>query len=236
MNVRLERIEEHVIEGKRLGRHIEHDPRSKNYPFEAATVELHTTYHGHYGGILDQGQLGSCTGNATAGAVNTRPLDQPKIDMRNPLVEADALALYERATVLDGFPGEYPPDDTGSSGIAAAKAAVEKGYCGSYRHTFSIDAALQALMHGPLSLGIAWYEGFDDPDASGLIKIAGQIRGGHQIVSDGFYLETDLAQSIVECRNSWGLGYGVRGRMHMTVSTLQQLLEDSGDSTILVRA
>ena len=37
--------------------------------------------------------------------------------------EGFAVKLYEDATVVDGYPGEYPPDDTGSSGLAICKVS-----------------------------------------------------------------------------------------------------------------
>jgi hypothetical protein len=38
-----------------------------------------------------------------------------------------ARILHGMATKLDGLPGEFPPDDTGSSGLGAAKAAKALG-------------------------------------------------------------------------------------------------------------
>lgn len=65
-------IPETVVAGRRLGRHVAHDPRSRNYPAELAS-EIRTVHHRHYG-ILDQKSLGSCTGNAMVGAMMTAPL------------------------------------------------------------------------------------------------------------------------------------------------------------------
>jgi hypothetical protein len=59
--------------GGRLGRHVEHDPRSRK--FGAAPERMSGTrdyvLHRRHGQILDQGDLGSCTGNALTGAANT---------------------------------------------------------------------------------------------------------------------------------------------------------------------
>lgn len=233
MTLHCEHIEEVPVDGKPLGRHVEHDPKSKDYAIEEdTTITYKTVSHMRYGSVLNQGQLGSCTGNACAGVVNTAPVH----DTSKPILhEADALALYELATKLDSISGSYPPTDTGSSGLAAAKAAMEKGYITSYKHAFSIGAALTALQSRPIMVGVVWYEGFDSPNETGLVEIAGQIRGGHEFEILGFKLESDLNDSLVIAENSWGTSYGVNGRFNFTVATLQRLLEDSGDVTVLFR-
>jgi hypothetical protein len=223
---------EQIVDGKRLGRHVEHDPRSRGYAFKAAEdVALRNIVHRHYGGILDQGNLGSCTGNACAGAINTIPIHAKR---EHVLREPEALDLYELATAIDEFPGQYPPEDTGSSGLAVAKAAQQKGYISSYQHAFSIGDALLALMEGPIIVGVNWYEGFDAPNAHGLVEISGLVRGGHEFVIRGFHKHQRVSDSLLVADNSWGPGWGERGRFLFTVSTLNRLLNEDGDATILV--
>lgn len=225
-------IDESVVEGKRLGRHVEHDPRSRDFGITVAGLELKTVHHRRYGPPFDQGQVGSCTGNATAGAINTNPVHL----VHRPLLhEADALAIYELATQLDSIPGSYPPDDTGSSGLAAAKAAQQKGLITSYRHAFGIDDALQALMAGPVITGVNWYEGFDNPNPNGYVEIAGQVRGGHEFEVIGYQHGPTPDESLLIAENSWGTGWGMHGRFTFTVKTWAQLLAEQGDVTVLVR-
>lgn len=225
-------IPEHHVEGKRLGRHVEHDPRSRDYAFEfmAAPGTLRNVHHRRYGGVFDQGNLGSCTGNATAGAVNTAPIHHAHKAL---LKEADAVAIYELATTLDNISGSYPPDDTGSSGLSAAKAAKQKGYIATYRHAFNMQQALAALQLGPVITGVDWYEGFDTPDPDGIVRIAGQVRGGHEFEVVGFEVAAKLEDSLVICKNSWGESWGKKGGFAFTVATWQQLLDSQGDVTIL---
>lgn len=224
-------LDEHVVEGKRLGRHVEHDPRSRNYAEgEVEAAALSSVAWQRLGGPFNQGQLGSCTGNAMAGALNTGPFQpgEPKV-----FVEADAVAIYEAATKIDNITGSYPPDDTGSSGLAVCKVAKSKGYIHGYGHAFGINAALAALQKGPVITGIPWYEGFDTPNAEGMVEIAGQIRGGHEIEVPTLELDgEDLLSSIVEPWNSWGLTWGIGGRFRMTARTWAQLLEQQGDVTV----
>lgn len=231
--MRAEHLPEEVIDGQRLGRHIEHDPRSKDHPFGIVLgfSSLKDVEHHRTGKLFNQGELSSCTGNATAGAVNSSPLHVVKKTLHEP----DAVKIYERATQLDSFPGEYPPDDSGSSGLAAAKAAQEMGLITSYKHAFSLSEALSALQLAPVITGVQWYEGFDHPDASGLVKIAGQPRGGHEFVIRQFIKGTTLMNSILWADNSWGPAYGKVGRFCFTVKTWGALLADSGDATILLK-
>ena len=224
-------IREHVIPGRRLGRNVDHDPRSREYVARmvAQAVKLRTVAHRRYGGPLDQGNLGSCTGNAVAGAINTKPLHKTGGRL---LTERDAVDLYELATRLDTFPGTYPPDDTGSSGLAAAKAARQSGYIAFYRHAFGIDQALRALQLAPIITGVNWYETFDRPTDQAFIRIGGQVRGGHEFEVLGYVAARD---PYVICVNSWGPGWGLNGRFKLYVRDWARLLDEDGDVTILER-
>lgn len=234
-----ERLEEHPVPGKPLGRHVEHDELSREHAYaeEFSFNSLRDVMHLRHGSAFNQGDVGSCTGNAMAGAINTEPLHEMQKIMREP----DAVLLYSLATTLDGFPGIYPPDDTGSSGLAVAKAAKQLKYIAGYKHAFNISQALSALQVGPTITGIAWYEGFDDPDpTTGLVEISGQIRGGHEIEEVGFVVKHTMDESLIILENSWGLGWGakiggVRGRFCMTVKTKKELMAQQGDTTILVK-
>ena len=139
----------------RLGRHVEHDPLSR--AFSAGTALVKTVTYKRHGVPFDQGELGSCTGNAMAGVLMTEPLWKPG---RN-LTETDAVKLYKAATKLDNIPGNYPPTDTGSSGLAVMKAAVNAKYIVGYAHSFSLDQLLGSLSLRPGILGINWYDSFD---------------------------------------------------------------------------
>jgi hypothetical protein len=210
----------------KLGRLVEHDPRSRDFPAlvdEAAP--LRKVLWRRYGKPFDQGDLGSCTGNAIAGAINTEPLHAAG---KRLLVEADAVEIYSHATDLDNAPGSYPPDDTGSSGLAACKAAKALGYISGYRHAFSLTAALQALMSGPVITGVSWFEGFDTPNKKGLVEISGSVRGGHEFEVLGY----DPATDLVTAENSWGSSWGLAGRFHFTAKTWAELLAQQGDVTV----
>ena len=68
------RIPEREVPGRRLGRHVRHDPRSLAYQVAAVDPATLTSVR-HVRGIpvLDQGDLGSCTGNAAEGCLGSAP-------------------------------------------------------------------------------------------------------------------------------------------------------------------
>ena len=167
--------------GGRLGRHVEHDPRSRAYALSEDLLPSTYTSAVHTVRIpvLDQGDLGSCTGNAAEAFTGTDPLYDaiPATVKARPTGDAgadetQAVALYSAATRLDNVQGVYPPTDTGSTGVAVAKAAQKAGLISGYQHAFSLDSALKALAVSPLIVGVNWYEGFDTPDANGLVRSA----------------------------------------------------------------
>lgn len=223
----------------RLGRHIEHDPRSRAYALSEDLLP------GTYGSaihtvripVLDQGDLGSCTGHAAEALAGTDPLFGaiPADVQARPTGDANqdhlqAVALYSAATRLDSIQGVYPPTDTGSTGLAVAKAAQKAGLISGYQHAFSLDAALKALTVMPLIVGVNWYEGFDNPDAAGLVKIGGQVRGGHEFLLYGI----DGPGQRVLARNSWGTGYGAAGCFSFSFDDFGRLLSEHGDATAFV--
>jgi hypothetical protein len=224
MKTTIKRIKE-IAGAGRLGRHVEHDPRSR--AFSAGTAAIKSIRHKRHGSAYNQGNLGSCTGNAMAGALMTEPLWK----RGRRLIEKDAVALYKAATHLDSIPGSYPPDDTGSSGLAVMKAAVKKRYIKGYAHTFSLNQLLGSLVRYPGILGVNWYDSFDDPRPDGECRLTrgASIRGGHEVQLFGI----DVKKKQVWCYNSWGAGWGGlgNGTFCFSYKTLERLLHEKGDAT-----
>src|SRR4051794_29945881 len=65
----------------RLGRHIRHDPRSWDFAFAAADVStLSSVRHHSQIPTLDQGKIGSCTGNAATKCLSYEPFwSEPEV-------------------------------------------------------------------------------------------------------------------------------------------------------------
>jgi hypothetical protein len=225
--------------GGRLGRHVQHDPRSRAYAVSDDLLPSTYTSAVHQVRIpvLDQGDLGSCTGNAAEAFAGSDPLysDIPISVKARPssspdVAEQQAVALYSAATKLDDVHGQYPPTDTGSTGVAVAKAAQTAGLISGYQHAFSLDTALKALAVSPLIIGVNWYEGFDQPDANGVVKVSGEVRGGHEFL----LFAIDAEQQRVLARNSWGTIWGVQGTFSFSWDDFGRLLDEDGDATLFV--
>ena len=218
-------IPEDVIPGKRLGRHVNHDPRSLLFKVpETATPT--TVFWDRKVPVFDQGNLGSCTGNAAAGVLGTSPfyetLPSGFLDDEN-----EAVALYSEATKLDGYSGSYPPDDTGSDGLSVAKAAQKAGLISAYQHITSIGGAHTAIQAGPFITGVNWYSSMDNPTRDGLVVVSGTVRGGHEFVCHGY----DAGKDLWWFTNSWGTGWGANGRFCMSTASFSRLLSEQGDAT-----
>lgn len=143
------------------------------------------------------------------------------------LTQDDAVKGYSLATQLDDFLGQYPPEDTGSSGLAAAKAAVQLGYFRAYNHVFGFEHFTSVLQTQPLIVGTSWLDGMFDPDASGQVHVTGNIAGGHEYLALGVNYETATLTFL----NSWGTGWGLGGRFTMSFRDFSYLLAQDGDGT-----
>lgn len=216
-------ISELVQPAHRLGRHIEHDPRSRNFP--AAVAPVADVMHVRHGKPFDQGNLGSCTGNAMAGALMTAPY----YASGRTLNEQTAVQLYEQATKLDQIAGSYPPDDTGSTGLAVAKAAKKDGYLTAYTHAFGLQHALGALTIAPVITGINWYDSFDQPLDTGECPLGADasVRGGHEVELFGI----DTQNERIWAYQSWGATWGGlgNGTFWWSYATYERLLSENGD-------
>lgn len=216
----------------RLGRHVHHDPRSLRY-LAPARLDLTSVRHQRYIPVFDQGQLGSCTGNAAAGCLGTGPLFHAigvtVLGQDETTDETYAVGIYSDAEKLDGGAG-YPPEDQGSSGLSVAKVLKSRGLISGYTHATSLQATLTALAAGPVIVGTSWHEDMFTPDADGRLHPTGAVEGGHEYVLD----ELDVENQRVWMQNSWGTSWGLTGRAYLTWTDLGTLLDDQGDCTVFV--
>jgi hypothetical protein len=229
--VQRRRIPEHRIPGKRLGRHVHHDSRSLKFLIDPDGTTKSARWAREIP-VLDQGDVGSCTGNAATGDLGTQPdytVLAAQLVAGLTLNEAEALRLYSAAETIDGD-GPYPPNDNGSSGLSVAKAAKNAGLISGYKHITSLAAAKTAIQTGPFIVGSNWYTGMDNPSANGLVAATGTVRGGHEYSCIGYDADQDLWEFV----NSWGASYGVAGHFFYSSATFSKLLSEEGDATVLL--
>jgi hypothetical protein len=213
----------------RLGRHEVPDafPEDKDAcHLGAFFTKLKTVTHAEHDGVFNQGNLGSCTANAALGVLACEPFWEPG---RDPLTEDVAVRLYTAETKLDDsqIPGEYPPQDTGSTGPWSMRALEQWGWVDDYVHTRSTHIALGLLNRGPISIGVHWFESMFTPDKSNTIVVDPNsgLAGGHQVAVIG----NDIHRQAVLVRNSWGTEWGDGGHAWLTWASLTQLLQLGGD-------
>jgi hypothetical protein len=207
------------LPGHRLGRHVFHDSRSWGFPAPMA-AQIRSVRHERRVPIFDQGDLGSCTGNAAVGCISTAPFSFKGN-------ETAAVDVYKAATHIDRIKGVYPPEDTGSSGLAVMKVLKSEGRITGYTHGFSLSHALRALTLGPGITGITWLTGCDEPDAKGIVRYEGDVRGGHEVELVGL----DTKEKLVWFANSWGKSWGKDGYFAMSFDDFGKALADNGDTT-----
>jgi hypothetical protein len=222
-----------------LGRQKVHDERSRAFALPRRAVDRSSWRDKAvrlYDSLPNPNQChGECTGCAEAMVLNQvgNRVTGRVLDLR-----VDAHRLYAWATFNDPWDGAMYFDeathalsgqDTGSSGLAAAKASVANGYATGYEHEFGGgEGVLQNIHEGrALSVGTWWYG--DMFEASGgtfaglpIFRPTGGRVGGHQYVARAH----DVGRRLVGCRTWWG---GVRD-FWVTEDDFDSLLRDGGDA------
>lgn len=227
----------HVVmveqQDRRLGRQCVQHPGSRAFPMREAvdTSTWRTKSVRLYDPRPNPNQpRGNCTGCDKAMEGNT----VGNRVRRRVLTMDDADRIYSLATTLDPWEGSWPPTDTGSSGLAASKAAQQLGLGGEYRWALGggADAVVQAIMAGrTVGVGTWWLSGMFSPkpmaDLPGqyLVEPTGSRRGGHQYRVHGYHEPTDTMRA----RCWWG-SWARSGVFHMKREHLNDLLMDDGDA------
>jgi hypothetical protein len=224
MSVEVERVPQ---QRPNLGRQRVHDSMSRAFPSRAVvdkskwitkSIRIYDPLknpdqcHGECTGVAKCVQM-NATGNRVAGVIFNMD---------------DAHKFYHTATQVDPFEGTWPPADTGSSGLASAKAAQKLGVGGEYHHVFNgADGVVQLIQENQVvSVGTWWYDGMFTPK-KGVIEPTGPQVGGHQYAARGYDAKKDLV--IIRCW--WGdfRDVGIK-REH-----LNELILDGGDAHVQAR-
>lgn len=216
----------HVFEptDPRLGRHVVHDPRSRDYNLTSFTLPrlpAEPIRWERRGPLFDQ-QIGCCTACAALGLMMTDPFSTGVVYTMD-----DCLDFYHDETSHDGIRGVYPPDDTGSSSLAAVKTLKRRGLINSYAHAFSPVVAVAALARGPISVGTIWLDSMFEPRRGRVIVDSrSPVAGGHEYVIDGW----DPSTQRVHMTNSWNTSWGVDGGAEIAYGDFTWLLKQDGDA------
>jgi C1A family cysteine protease len=185
--------------------------------------------------VVDQGQLGSCTGNAIAGAVQ---FDELKQKLANPSAPS-RLFIYYNERVIEGTTGS----DSGAQIRDGIKTVAKQGACAETSWPYDIakfrtrppkKCYLEAAKHRavsyqrlvqslnqmkgclasgwPFEFGFTVYESFETNAVAKTgrapMPVSGEkVLGGHAVLAVGYDDKTE--RFIV--RNSWGTGWGKKG-------------------------
>ena len=187
--------------------------------------------------IEDQGNLGSCTGNALAGAIEF--LEHKN---RVSFMEASRLFIYYNERALEGS----VKSDAGAMIRDGIKTLKNQGVCSekrwpyviskfaakpgaacykealnhqitSYHRILTLDDMRTCLADGyPFVFGFAVYESFESPDVArtGVVPMpqpGERSLGGHAVLAVGY----DDEQRRFVVRNSWGAHWGQKGYFTM---------------------
>ena len=188
--------------------------------------------------VYDQGQLGSCTGNGIAGAIE---FDQRKQGTKeftpsrlfiyyNERVIEGTVSQDSGAQVRDGIksvatlgaPSEkdwpYNISEFAQKPPTAAYADAKLDLVSSYsRVAQSLTQMQGCLAEGyPFVFGFTVYESFEGQQVadSGIVRMPAhgeKVVGGHCVVAVGY----DDSQRHFIIRNSWGTGWGIKGYCYM---------------------
>lgn len=186
----------------------------------------------------DQGAEGACVGFGSSQMMTI--LNHHRYDAR---------WLWEQAKVYDEWPDTNPGDDQGTSVRAGMDVLRQVGHVRVLRSKDNPAALVEGIQENrwatqvdevrsciaagaPVTLGINWYEGFDNPQRSGAsndfwVNVSGQIRGGHCICVIG---ASDRRQAV-SFTNNWGEYYP--RKTFMSYSNLQRLLDEEGEATVV---
>lgn len=211
------------------------DPRDKIFPLKLTltalppAIDLTQMYAVP---VVDQGNLGSCTGNGIAGALSY--LEQKE---GAPMVYPSRLFIYYNERVIEGTVSQ----DSGAEIRDGIKTVVEQGICpetewpydinkftiqpppSAYAHALqdlvksyqrvAVDATsiMTALASGfPVIVGITVYDSFMN-STNGDIPMPDlateTIQGGHCVIVVGY----DQQTSRFKFQNSWGTHWGAGG-------------------------
>lgn len=191
--------------------------------------------------VIDQVDVGSCVGQAYAGALGSHPLwssvpEKIKSTLRS-VPRAYGEGIYSAATAIDPYEGTWPPDDTGTDTRSGAQVLLSRKLITRYEWiendgdpAATVRSIVGALAERPVVIGIPWLDSFDWPDKDGLIRITvgATVRGGHALIVD----ECNVTTGEIGITNSWGPSWGVEGRCYMTWETLAEVLSMWGDACV----
>jgi hypothetical protein len=184
-------------------------------------------YYWQMGAWLDQGDTGTCVGNALAHRYADSPNPEPGI------TQDWARELYVAAS------GDATLQN-GTSALAACRVLASRGEIASY-HWVSSAAELRnaLLVLGSVCVGTDWFTSMFHPVKrySGWymdIDESSGLEGGHEYVLNGINLRPAAGPAFYRLKNSWGRGWGYNGTARVECAALEALIFGRGGDAVLL--
>ena len=213
-------------------------------PEISAALPAHVDLSPGFPDCYDQGQLGSCTANAIAGALQYLETKEGE----NPPLMPSRLFIYYNERAMEGTVGS----DSGAQIRDGIKSVVRQGFCPESEWPYDINAFAQKppdmcfqdartdrvsqylrvavaqvpmltclASQYPVVIGFTVYESFESQDVarSGIVPMpqpSEKVVGGHAVVAVGY----DMAAATFRCRNSWSTNWGMNGYFTMPFAYL----------------
>lgn len=183
---------------------------------------------------LDQKDTGHCVGFGWAQRFNhAEAVDHDAASFPG-FTDVDAHAIYYECKKIDGNVGGI---EGGSDTRSGAKAMKARGLLTNYAFATTTDEITAWLLtKGPVVVGTDWYEGMENPDTRGLIRVTGAVLGGHEYLLDGFDASPPTPGAEYIGQNSWGASWGDHGYFRIKVTDFAHLLATGGDACVVVES
>jgi hypothetical protein len=238
-----------TLEGRTFDWTARFDPRSLSFRAAAAAVQLPAT--GRVWGpwvALDQQAEGACVGFAASHVMTSAPTYHRNV------TAAYARGWYKRAQLLDEWPGEHY---SGTSVLAGCLVGRERGLWTGFRwakSTAELAAGIVDPKLGPALIGVQWSPALYATTALGVLRRDATLDPnlGHAVELFGFLPKwgtpgaTAALQQEVDrlgllpawksldvpafcLQNSWGLGFGIRGRALAPAPLVDRWLRARGE-------
>jgi len=179
--------------------------------------------------FLDQMQTGMCVGYGNTNWLASTPKASTVLGGKGGDDEtATPDAVYDAAQRADGSPAD---PNTGASITGGAKGLKALGYISAYHWAFSVADVVAGLRICPGVMGLNWRHDMFTPNAEGIVTYTGAIAGGHCVE----ILNHDAKRGLFEIPNSWGEGWGLKGRCFLSEADMGKVLADQGEVTFYTR-
>ena len=219
------------------------DTRDHPYRLTGATQSNIVDLRQYCSSIEDQGKLGSCTGNAIAGAIEllhkrqSRTLDISRLFIYYYERKFIGTVNYDSgAYIRDGIKACYTygaptenlwPYNISKFRMQPHKTAIVdalKRKVTSYQRALDFNQVMDSITSGyPVTIGFNVYSSFDSPTVAktGIMPYPNvnkeRLLGGHAVLLVGYNKDNN----IFIARNSWGTRWGDNGYFYMPFEVIQ---------------